>query len=189
MHLDLKQLEIGEILEKIFFGCAEISFPFRESWQQSEAFTILCLSSHIATAHRDTGKGWMASGHAGLAARVSRWAVSLWDLQNLQCFEILLLSFLLSSSITFLFCFLILTMHSDTQRSSGHRSRAGLAVSLCACRPVHAHAWQDDHVSSKTATVDDNSSGIYERKCENWRTAFPCFSRKNSQCITRDKVL
>lgn len=137
-----------------------------EVW--SEAFTALCLSWHTAHCPPWHREGWTA----GFAAHVSKWAVSLWDLQNLQCFETLLLSFLLSLSILFFFffffCFLILTMHSNTQRDHQvTRAGAGLAVSLRACRLVHAHAWQDDHVSGMTLTVDNNSSGIYERKCGN----------------------
>lgn len=120
-----------------------------------------------------TREGLMASRHTGFAARVSRWAVSPWDLQNLQCFKILLLSLLLSLSIQFLFCFLILTVHSNTQRSSGHQGRTGLAVFLCTC------TCQDDHISSKTPTVDNNWSALYERKHGNLRTTFPCFSRRN----------
>lgn len=76
-------------------------------------------------------------GHTGFAAQVSRWALSLWDLQNLQCFAILLLSFLLSLSILFLFCFLILTMHSNTEiiRSPGQGWAGSVPrwMQTCAC--------------------------------------------------------
>lgn len=173
MDQDPKQLEMAEILEKSFFWCEEFSSLFRESWQQSEAITVLCLSLHIAHCPPRHREGLIASRHTGFAAHVSRWAVSPWDLQNLQCFKILLLSFLLSLSILFLFCFLILTMHSHRDHQV---TRAGLGWQ---CPSVHAHTWQDNHVSSKTPRVDNNWSAIYERKNGNWRTTFPCFSRKN----------
>lgn len=132
----------------------------------------------LPTAHHDTGKAEWPGTRRICSTCFQAGSVTVGPAQSPVLWNSVLILLTFFKHTNF-FCFLILAVHSNTQGSSGHQGRAGLAVSLCAHRLVHAHAWQDDHVSSMTPTVDNNSSGIYERKHENWRTTFPCFSRKN----------
>lgn len=203
MHQDPKQLEIAE---KLLLMCRDFLLPTHPppspplplcpshpapgvSSQQANAVTAPHFSSHclLPTAHYASGKGCTTIGHTVFAAHVSRWEVSPWDLQNLQCLEILLLSFFLSLHIPFLFCSLILTMHSNTQRSSGHW-RQGQCMKTRIC--IHLAGEPCFKLQSKTSTVGDHSSGTYERELGNQWTIFSCFIRKKRcQFTTRDKVL